>query len=100
MQRATRLTTAMKLLGIVTVLACWFSAFPAVAQQGQDAVFNSSRQVTNSLSFIDASQFGLSTSTICKVLYGILSSNSYPATGAVIDARGLPGKRQQSASSC
>jgi hypothetical protein len=91
MQKAIRSITATELLGMVVVVACWFWAFPAVAQQGQDAVYNSSAQVTNSPSFIDASQFGLSTMTICKVLYGILSSSSYPATGAVIDARGLPG---------
>jgi hypothetical protein len=50
--------------------------------------------------FIDASVFGLSTSNICKVLNGILSSASYPVGGAVIDARGLPGSTGNTSMTC
>jgi hypothetical protein len=96
MQRATRSIPAMKLLGVVVALVCWFSVFPTAAAQGpnlegQDAVYGTSGQVTNSPSFIDASQFAKTGVDFCKILNGILSSNLYPATGAVIDARGLPG---------
>lgn len=79
-------------------LVCWFSAsLTTTAQvqklQGQDTVYNSSGQTTNSPSFIDASQFAQTGVDFCAVLYGILSSTTtnYPSAGAVVDARGLPG---------
>ena len=79
---------------VVLILACWilFSTVAAKAQQGQNAVYYSGSP-TNSPAFIDASVFGNSRTDICAVLNGILSSVStnYPAAGAVIDARGLPG---------
>jgi hypothetical protein len=95
MRFVTRFTPVWMYLGIAAVLACGLSAFPTLANaqgtEGQDAVYSASGGVVGSSSFIDASQFGLSTSNICKVLNGILSGSGYPATGAVIDARGLPG---------
>jgi hypothetical protein len=93
MRNTTSLTFDWKSTAIVAVLAWWFSAFPAAAQQGQDAVYNSSGVVTNSPSFIDASQFGNSHTDICAVLNFILNpaDKILPAAGAVIDARGLPG---------
>jgi hypothetical protein len=67
----------------------------ALAQQGQDAVYNSSGQVTNSPSFIDASMFASSVQNpdFCKVVNWILNPQNHilPPSGAVIDARGLPG---------
>ena len=91
MKHTRRFTSGCTFLAIAGVLACWISAFPAVAQQGQDAVYNSFGQVTNSPSFIDASMFAASAPNICGILHSILIGGSYPATGAVIDARGLPG---------
>jgi hypothetical protein len=96
MQSATGLTSAGKFLGIVAVL-CWsFSVFliPANAQntKGQNAVYNSSGTTVGSSAFIDASMFASSQNpNICAVLHSILNSTTYPASGAVIDARGLPG---------
>jgi hypothetical protein len=93
MWNTTMLTFDWKSVAITAVLACWFSAFPAAAQQGQDAVYNSSGVVTNSPSFIDASQFGNNHTDICSVLNSILNpaNKILPAAGGVIDARGLPG---------
>jgi hypothetical protein len=64
---------------------------------GNNAVYNSSNGVTFSLSFIDASVFigngNNQSSNICGAIYGILSGAfyNYPATGAIIDARGISG---------
>lgn len=93
MRCSSGLTSARKFIGIVAVLVCWFPALPAVAQQGQDAVYNNSNGVTNSPTFIDASMFASSPPqrNICAVLNFVLSSTTYPPTGAVIDARGIPG---------
>ena len=92
MQYAKRLVS-------ITILFCGMSflAARAIAQTGEDAVYNSSGTNTPSPDFIDASMFvgtGQNQSTnICGVLYGILSGTfySYPQSGAVIDARGISG---------
>jgi hypothetical protein len=93
------LTSAGKLFWIAVVI-CGFSFYStqATAQTlGNNAVYNSSGtcspKCASSPAFIDASIFGSSASNICQVLNGILSSSltTYPAGGAVIDARGLPG---------
>ena len=67
----------------------------ALAQQGQDAVYNSTGQVTNSPAFIDASMFASSVQSpnLCSVLNWVLNPQNHILTsaGAVIDARGLPG---------
>jgi hypothetical protein len=49
--------------------------FIALAQQGQDAVYNSSGQVTNSPAFIDASMFASSVQNpnFCSVLNWVLN---------------------------
>ncbi len=92
MKGAIRSASSWMFLASVAVLACWLSAFPAVAQRGQDAVYNSSNGVTNSPAFIDASMFGAQNTDICAVLNFIMSpGHGYPLAGAVIDARGLPG---------
>jgi hypothetical protein len=98
MQRATGLTSARTFLGIVAVLVCWFAALPAVAQQGQDAVYNSTGSPTNSPAFIDASMFASQGGTICSVIYGILSGVNYSA--AVIDARALPNSTPSTSMTC
>jgi hypothetical protein len=64
--------------------------------QGQDAVYNSTGGIVGSPSFIDASMFlrGTQGRDLCDTIYGILSSSfgsTYPAAGAVIDARGISG---------
>jgi hypothetical protein len=100
MRGARRLTSAGNFLVVSIVLLCWFWAFPASAQQGQDAVYNSSGQVTNSPAFIGASMYGsASRPDICAVLYYILK-NVVPATGAVIDARGLPNSTPPTSMTC
>jgi hypothetical protein len=82
---------------IFTLLLFWCSTFPIFANaqgsQGQDAVYSTGGHIGGSSSFIDASMFGFPGTNICAVLYGILSSSSvtYPPSGALIDARGLPG---------
>lgn len=92
MRYPSGVTLARRFFVIVAVLTCRFSALPAVAQQGQDAVYNFSNGVTNSPAFIDASMFtgNASPNNICAVLNYILSpGHGFPVTGAVIDARGL-----------
>jgi hypothetical protein len=74
-------------------VALWASGslfFPprAAAQQGQNAVYNGTSPVP-SPSFIDASMFAGSATDICGVLQFVLAGSRYPASGAVIDARGL-----------
>jgi len=97
MQTATRLVSAGGLSGIVGVLVFVLSAFPILANaqggsQGQNAVYPASGTCCQgSAAFIDASMFGGQGSNLCGVLKSILSSPKYPPTGAVIDARGLPG---------
>ena len=95
MKGRTRSVCGWVVFTIAVTFASWFPASPrAIAQtsvQGQDAVYNSVGQITNSPAFIDASMFKSSEPDICAVLNGILSSTTtqYPATGAVVDARGL-----------
>jgi hypothetical protein len=81
----------------IPVLICCVAVFPSTADAqspGQDAVYPASGICCRpSPAFIDASQFGGSNTDICKVLNHILNpvSGILPASGAVIDARGLPG---------
>ncbi len=95
MQRAMRFASAVEFFVGLAVLSCGLAVFTSAAnaQTAENAVYNSSGATTSSPAFIDASVFGSSATDICAVLYGILSSTSitYPAVGAVIDARGLPG---------
>jgi hypothetical protein len=98
MRHATRVDNTWMPFAILAILALWILACrTAAAQQGQDAVYNPSGQVTNSPSFIDASVFvSITNPNICAVLYNILNGTllgrqGYPATGAVIDARGISG---------
>jgi hypothetical protein len=100
MRCATGLTSTRVFLGIVAVLVCWLSTFANYAEaqgsQGQNAVCTSSSGCSTTIgtsAFIDASMFANSPPqrNICAVLNFILSSTTYPASGAVIDARGIPG---------
>jgi len=99
------------LIAMTAVLASWLLTLPlqlsatntCSGSQGQNGVYNAtcnnnSPGVVGSAAFIDASQFGNVRTDICAVLNGILSGSStqYPASGAVIDARGLPGNTQTS----
>jgi len=85
-------------LSAIALIGLPLTVRPAEAQNpGNNAVYNSSNGVTFSLSFIDASVFigngNNQSSNICGAIYGILSGAfyNYPATGAVIDARGIGG---------
>lgn len=109
MRRITRFTPRWIFFAVVAVFASCLLAVPlrlsatntCSGSQGQNGVYNPTCNngnpgVVGSSAFIDASVFGLSTSNICKVLHDILSSNTFPPAGAVIDARGLPGNTQTS----
>jgi hypothetical protein len=80
---------------LVAVMVGWFSIFamPAAGQSaGQNGVYNSIGACSPcgaSSAFIDASMFAFSGGNFCSVLKSILTNTSYPAAGAVIDARGL-----------
>jgi hypothetical protein len=103
MRSSTRSTSAVALVRIAALLVCSCSVFPVLAKaqgtQGQNAVCSSSSSCSTSSNtvgtnaFIDASIFGNNRTDICTILNNILSSTiiKYPSTGAVIDARGLPG---------
>jgi hypothetical protein len=101
MQGVTRLISGMKLFGAVVALVYGFSASPNLANaqgsqnsQGQNAACSSSSgcsTTAGSSAFIDASMFAASAPNICGILHAILIGTLYPAAGAVIDARGLPG---------
>jgi hypothetical protein len=87
---------------IIVVLVGWFSACPTRAwaqgtpAQGQNAVYPASGVCCQgSAAFIDASMFPSTGRDFCAVLGWVLTHN-YPAAGAVIDARGLPGNTQTS----
>jgi hypothetical protein len=91
MKNAPRLAS-LWIVAIAFALVAWVSVSPtdAGAQTGDNAVYSYlSACCASSPAFIDASVFGGSTTNLCGVLYFILST-SYPATGEVIDARGLP----------
>ncbi len=89
--RSSRLLQQLSFKTVVSVvmLGC-LSILPQalLAQEGENAVYNSSGNTTPSPDFIDASVYGGSAFNICGVLHGILASLS---SAAVIDARGLPG---------
>jgi hypothetical protein len=95
MRSKTSLASSWLFLGTVCVLALLHlsSAFPAAAQQGQDAVYNLHGTPTNSSAFIDASQFigNVSNADPCKVLNYVLANVVQPTypNGAVVDARAL-----------
>jgi hypothetical protein len=97
------------LLGIVAVLFVCLTAFSITAKAqnpGNNAVYNSNNGVVGSAAFIDASVFASNANpNICAILNNILNGTllvkqgGYPATGAVIDARGLnPGNTSMTCS--
>jgi hypothetical protein len=89
----TGLFATGRFLDIVVVIVCALLAFPILANaqgsRGQNAVYNSSNGVVGSNAFIDASMFPAQGVDFCGVLHNVLLT-VVPATGAVIDARGLP----------
>ncbi len=75
-----------------SILLGWFCVSPtaAQAQSGENAVCNSSSPPTGiscSAAFVDASVG--TTGDLCARIYSVINSASYPAMGAVIDARGI-----------
>ena len=93
-------TTGWMLVRFLGVLLFGVSVLPTCAKAqgaGNNAVYyyvsltNTGQCCKGSSAFIDSSVFGGSSTNICGVLNSILASTSYPAAGAVIDARGLPG---------
>jgi hypothetical protein len=90
MRDTTRFASG-SMFAVAAIIGCCFSALSAFAQQGQDAVYSASGQPTNSPAFIDASMFigNAVPNNFCVVLNAVLTSRSYPSTGAVIDARAL-----------
>jgi hypothetical protein len=96
MRSTARLSSGGMSLGIVGVLVCGLSAFSIFANaqsgsQGQNAIYDGNNNIVGSSAFIDASMFATSPPRprdFCKVLNWVLT-HGYPATGAVVDARGL-----------
>jgi len=83
--------TLLEMFGALLVVAPLLPPF-AQGQQGNNAVYkNASACCQASRSFIDGFVFRASAPDICAILNGILSgtNTTYPAGGAVIDARGL-----------
>jgi hypothetical protein len=100
MKSTMRFASGWMFFATAAVLACWLSAFPLLANaqgnQGNDAVYPASGTCCKgSPAFIDASMFtGSTTNNVCAVLNFVLQNVDQPPTypsGAVIDARGLPG---------
>src|SRR5450755_1514364 len=101
MRCTTRFTSIW--ISIGAILASCFLALPIqlIAQntcsgtRGQNGVYNAtcnngSLGVVGSSAFIDASMFTAKASDFCGILNFILfPGNGYPASGAVVDARGL-----------
>lgn len=82
-------------VSLIVILGWMASSRLATAQsQGNNAVYNGSNSVTGSSAFIDASAFcagGACTATtdFCTVLHNALTLGNPPATGVVVDARGV-----------
>ena len=87
------------ILGAAAVLLACLTSFSIAAKAqnpGNNAVYNATSGVVGSAAFIDASVFANNTNpNICTILNNILNGTllvkqgGYPATGAVVDARGL-----------
>jgi hypothetical protein len=96
MEIATKLVASRMFVGTILLLG-WLSALPPQmeAQQGDNAVCNSSSPPSGikcSPAFIDVSVItGSPNNDLCGKIYAVLSSASYPASGTVVDARGVTG---------
>jgi len=85
--------------GVMLTLLALAVGLPSAQGQnvtGYDAVYNSSGNITASPSFIDASVTQqLNQTDLCATVYSIFKGTRgnppYPATGAVVDARGISG---------
>ena len=81
----------LPLTAVIFLSLSLISPAPLQAQKGNIAVCTGSGTVATwaacSASIFDASQF--TGTTICQQIYNTLNSAHYPATGAVIDARGV-----------
>jgi hypothetical protein len=92
MQIAKSLSAVCFILWAIALLAISLIApAPLHAQQGNNTVCTGTGTVPSwaacSASIFDATQF--TGTTICQKIYNTLTSTHYPATGAVIDARGV-----------
>jgi hypothetical protein len=76
-------TVALLLSGVL------FAPVRIEAQQGNNAVWGAGSTPAGSAAYIDASAFASTSTDLCATLYSIISSTSYPPSGAVIDARGI-----------
>jgi hypothetical protein len=114
MQSAARSASGWMLFAITASLTCWLLALPSqlraqntcpTPSTGQDAVYNTpcnNGPIVGSSSFIDASMFATQSGDICSVLYSVLSSHvtTYPANGAIVDARGLANSNPPTSMTC
>jgi hypothetical protein len=99
--------TDWMLTGVLTALLVGVSMFPsrAEAQKGNNAVYmNASNCCAATPAFIDAGVFAgnFASPNLCSVLNFVLTpiNGIIPSTGAVIDARGLPGSRPPTSMTC
>jgi len=87
-------------LAILVAFAAWFSVPLTTVQaqcsgaEGNNAIYancgtHGALGIQGSTAYIDASVFASTSTDFCATIYGILNSGSYPAAGAVIDARGI-----------
>jgi len=75
MRSATGAVSNWTFVSVVSFLACWvlISTVAARAQQGQNAVYDSSGDITNSPDFFDASMFNATGRDFCAVLQYVLT---------------------------
>jgi hypothetical protein len=103
MTTATKLAFAWIFSGIVIALIGSLLVFPTSSEAqapGNNAVFNSSASCVGgspcaaSTAFIDVSVLLAQGGDICDTIFGLFTGRTgyppYPASGAVIDARGMP----------
>jgi hypothetical protein len=89
--KTARMVRHQLFVGVAVIASCQIWVISTQAQsQGNNAVWGSGSSPAGSAAFIDASAFlAVPPVDICATLYSIISSSSYPAGGAVIDARGI-----------
>lgn len=83
----------LQLVRWIVVAAALLPFLPIAAFAQQNAVCGGTTQCGTPLSspaFLDASVPGIRGTDICQSIRNIIGPSSYPAIGAVIDARGLP----------
>jgi hypothetical protein len=106
MRTANRLVSLeISLAFVLALLSGLMMPAPANAQVGDNTIWISPTATGPSSAFIDATAFchtagscSSSTDDFCTVVFNALNSSSFPATGGVVDARGLNSSNTKSTS--